>query len=691
MKHRVDKHPIVHPLPGGEIEFSFNGQPISARDGEMISSALYAAGIHIFGHHHRDGGAQGIFCVNGQCSQCTVVADGRAVKSCMVPVTAGMRVESCEGAPDIGTATAGSPGIETPVSTPRVLIVGGGPAGICAAVELGQLGIDVLIVDDKQELGGKLSLQTHNFFGSVKDCYAGARGMDIGTMLTADAQALDSVTIWTSSTVVGVYHDGYFGVTGREGYRLVKPEAVLIATGAREKSLAFPGCDLPGVYGAGAFQTLVNRDLISCSEKLFVLGGGNVGLIGAYHALQAGIDVVGLVEGLPRCGGYKVHEDKIRRLGIPVWTSHTVLRAEGGETLERVVIAQVDDRFQPLPGTERAFDVDTLLIAVGLSPVDELKQKSEEYGIRTYSAGDAHQIAEASAAIFSGKIIGRKIAADLGTLISVPGDWQPMMEILESKPGPDTPLDDRDHDTAVFPVLRCVQEIPCNPCTEACPHDLITMENSILSVPEFSGLCQGCGECVVACPGLAITLVMNDYDPSGKKSLVMLPFEFNRELVPFGKVVVTTGMVGEVIGEGKVIALRERADQDRRQLLLLEVPEGDKLKVAGFQIREPEQGEPAGEVTEQEDPIVCRCERVRKSEIVAAIRDGVRDLNQLKAVTRVSMGGCGGKTCTELVLRIYREEGVDLSEVTMGTVRPLVAEIPLGDFVSEEGGGGDEC
>ncbi len=173
---------------------------------------------------------------------------------------------------------------------------------------------------------------------------------------------------------------------------------------------------------------------MSCAEKLFIIGGGNVGLIGAYHALQAGIDVVGLVEALPRCGGYKVHEDKIRRLGVPVSTSHTVLRAEGEENAERVVIAAIDDKFQPVPGTERSFEVDTVLIAVGLSPVDELLQKAREYGMKVYSAGDAEEIAEASAAIFSGKITGRRIARDLGMDVPIPSDWESFGELLKHRP-----------------------------------------------------------------------------------------------------------------------------------------------------------------------------------------------------------------------------------------------------------------
>jgi NAD(P)H-nitrite reductase large subunit len=146
-------------------------------------------------------------------------------------------------------------------------------------------------------------------------------------------------------------------------------------------------------------------------------------------------------------------------------------------------------------------------------------------------------------------------------------------------------------------------------------------------------------------------------------------------------------MEGNRVGTGRVLALRQREDQDRRRLLLLEVPAVDKLKVAGFLIREPTDGAPVeepGEAGAGDDPLICRCERVRKSEIVEQIRAGVRDMNQLKVIVRSGMGGCGGKTCTEQILRIFREEGVEPSEVTLPTVRPLVAEVHLGNFVKKE-------
>ena len=686
-QHRIQEHPILPPLEAPTVCFTFNGSTLKARPGEMISSALYAAGIKAFGHHHRDGGAQGIFCVNGQCSQCTVLVEGRPLKSCMTQVQEGMAVASCEGHPalpaDDAAVVPGRPG----EYHTQVLVLGGGPAGLCAAIELGKLGISVLVVDDKPALGGKLTLQTHQFFGSVAECWAGTRGVDIGHILAREVEDLPSVEVWLNSSAVGVFADGKLGVVTPDGYRLVSAASMLVALGAREKSLSFPGCDLPGVYGAGAFQTLVNRDLVRAAESLFILGGGNVGLIGAYHALQAGIDVKGLVEAMPQVGGYKVHADKLKRLGVPIWTSHTVLRAdpdESGERLHSVTIAEVDARFKPLPCTERTFTgVDTLLIAVGLNPCDELLAQGNGLDLKIYAAGDTAEIAEASAAIFSGRIIGRQIANELGVPVEIPARWPELAEVLRSRPGKTVPLEVPDLQQPVYPVIRCVQEIPCDPCREACPEHLIAIEGSIMNLPHFSGACLGCGQCVTVCPGLAINLVMEDYDPDGEKALLMLPFEFNLDRVPLGQEVDTVDMDGRAVGQGKVIAVRDKPEQDRRRLLLVEVPFEERLQVAGFTIRLPStpSQQSAPPPADEEDPIVCRCERVRESAIVEEIQAGVRDINQLKALSRMSMGGCGGKTCTELVRRLFNAHGITPDAVTPGTIRPLVAEAPLGVFV----------
>jgi sarcosine oxidase subunit alpha len=685
----LEEHPILRIPKPDLVEFTFEGRTVPARRGEAISSALMAAGIAVFRYHHRDGAPQGIYCANGQCSQCLVIADGRPVKACMTPVRPGMSVASCRGLPEL-------PGDDlipemAPLETVRTpcLIIGAGPAGLSAAIELAKLGVNAILVDDKLTLGGKLTLQTHNFFGSRADCYAGTRGIDIARLLEEELRECgrNRVEVWLGSPAVGVFCDGKVGVVREGSYVLVEPEVLLVAAGAREKALAFPGCDLPGVYGAGAFQTLVNRDLVLAARRLFICGGGNVGLISGYHALQAGIEVVGLAEAMPHCGGYDVHLDKLRRLGIPVYTSHTVLRAEGSGRLQSVTIGAVDGAFKPLPGTEKSFAVDTLLIAVGLSPVNEICLKAREYGMKVYAAGDAEEIAEASAAIFSGRIQGRRIALELGRPCIIPKDWASLLATLRGKPGPLSPRNPKPIPGRVYPVIRCTQQIPCDPCSRACPKAAIAM-TELTEPPSFeSEACLGCAECVLACPGLAIVLVDEGFDPNRRVALLTLPLELPEDRIRIGAQVHTVGSEGETIGTGRIVATRNSESQDRRRLLLLEVPFEDRLRVAGFRWQQAEQaiGRPA--TTVQGEVIVCRCERVTKAQILELIRAGYRDLNQIKSALRAGMGACGGKNCTELILRLFREEGIDPKELRLPVHRPPETEVPLEVFAGVKGKG----
>ncbi|MBN2208420.1 MAG: (2Fe-2S)-binding protein [Candidatus Coatesbacteria bacterium] len=675
---RLSAHPILDIPDVPEFAFTFNGQPILAKRGEVISSALFASGIKVFGRHPKDGAPMGIFCANGQCSQCMVIADGVPVKACMTLARDGMVVTSCDGMPALPAQDKPVGFEEVKTIDTEALIIGGGPSGLCAAIELGRLGVETLLVDDKESLGGKLSLQTHAFFGSIDDCFAGTRGNEIGRILSKQVADFDCVHTWTGATAVGVFADKRVGVQRGARYVLIRPKVILVSTGAREKNLAFPGCDLPGVYGAGAFQTLVNRDLVRPTDRLFIVGGGNVGLIAAYHAIQAGIEVVGLVEALPKCGGYKVHLDKILRLGVPVWTSHTVARAFGSAEVTGIEIAQVDASFRILPGTSRSFEVDTILVAVGLSPLDELLKMAKLADIPVVSGGDAQEIAEASAAMFSGRLAGREIARILGKSTFLPRTWGPLMETLRSKPGQTRIARPEALHLRTYPVIRCYEEIPCNPCTQVCPRRSIKLVgDSITSLPAFSGQCTGCGRCVSICPGLAITLVAEDYDPDKRLGLVILPSETDGKVLLRKRVVTTTDFEGHSIGEGRVIAVKKAPILDKRELVMLEVPYDQRLDVAGYRLQKPaEQWDHAGAAAD-DDVIVCRCERVSRREIVAEIRRGVRDMNQLKASLRTGMGACGGKTCTELIQRIFREEGVRLEDITAPTDRPFVAEVPL--------------
>ncbi len=687
--YRIRQHPILEAQGDPQVLFYFKDKKLYARENEVISSALFANGIRIFGHHSKDNSPQGMFCANGQCAQCMVIADGVPVKGCMVRVKEGMRISPCEGIPALPEIHALAEELE-PIQTidTDVLIIGGGPAGITAALELAQYGIDVLIVDDKHRLGGKLVLQTHSFFGTMEDCFAGTRGIDIATNLATEIEKRSTIRCMLNTTAVACYGDHKIGVVKDGEYLVINPKKLLIAAGAREKALSFPGCDLPGVYGAGAFQTLANRDLVRPSQRLFVVGGGNVGLIAAYHALQAGIKVVGLVEAMSKVGGYKVHQDKILRLGIPVWTSHTVKCANGRDKVESVTVVRVDDKFNPISGSEKTYVADTVLIAVGLNPVNELFDQAKRFGMDVYSAGDASEIAEASAAIFSGRIAGRQIAKALGKSVSIPSDWYRRWEILKSKPGRTVTLKTEPKKSGLFPVIRCVQEIPCDPCIHICPADMIKMpEDEIFGLPEVvKDQCTGCNLCVAACPGLAVTLV--DTRKEGPDGWVTVPFELLELEVKVGDEVEAVGMDGEIIAKARVEKITKRKAYDRTILVTLKVPKDTATQVAGFKIQDPKISEPVG-VPEphciDDETIVCRCERVKAKEIKELIRQGVKDMNQLK-ILRCGMGACGGKTCQSLIMKLYQQEGVDLCEVTLFTQRPLVAEVNLGTLAGAKEG-----
>ncbi|MBW2004284.1 MAG: FAD-dependent oxidoreductase [Deltaproteobacteria bacterium] len=690
---RIKKHPILNIPKRKRVVFYWNSQKLQACEGEMISSALFANGIHVFGHHAKDRSAQGIFCANGQCAQCTVIANGIPVKSCMTKVEENMIVLSVEGLPTLSKTIEDYQFSHIEETNTEVLIIGGGPAGLSAALQLGERGIKTIIVDDKDRLGGKLVLQTHKFFGSIDDCYAGTRGIEIAKILQDKIGKYSSVKVWLNSIALYVFSDKKVGiVTNNNQYRIVKPKIVLNAAGAREKSLIFPGNTLPGIYGAGAFQTLVNRDLVKPAKRIFVVGGGNVGLIAAYHALQAGIEVVGVVEALPECGGYQVHADKIKRLGVPIYTRHTILSADGEEHVESVTVCEIDNNLKAIADTKKTYECDTILIAVGLNPVNEFYEEAKQAGMKVFAAGDAKEIAEASSAMFNGKIAGLEVSRELGIEdMPIPQDWYQKANILKSPPGPlGTPHYESFPQENITPVFHCAQEIPCNPCVSVCPKGVISIPgNSLLGKPQVANNdCIGCNKCVFICPGLAISLA--DYRDDPNNPVVSLAYEVYNYEYKKGDQVLLTDYEGNPLQGAEIIDTVLNKASRKTQIVKVRVPKGIAKKVAGFRVQREEATLPVVKPTADkipDDAIVCRCERVTAGEIRKWIRRGVRDLNQIKAITRAGMGACGSKTCGDLILQLFKDEGVPAEDITLHTIRPLFIEAPLGVFSNISYGG----
>jgi NADPH-dependent 2,4-dienoyl-CoA reductase/sulfur reductase-like enzyme/Fe-S-cluster-containing hydrogenase component 2 len=686
--YRISDHPVADALPDRpSVAFSFDGQSYRGYRGEAISSALFANGIRTFSEHPKDGQAQGIFCANGQCSQCSLIVDGIMRKACVTPLAEGMDLRTARGLPELlaDDEPAGKSAVRR--ISAEVLVIGAGPSGLAAAAELAELGLDVVLCDDKDTMGGKLVLQTHKFFGSEEDCYAGTRGYDIAKILDKKVRSYPNVRILSNSPVLGIYKDRAAGVyENYKSYLLIDFKALVVAAGAREKSLVFPGNDLPGVYGAGAFQTLVNRDLVKAAEKVFVIGSGNVGLIGSYHALQAGIQVAGICEILPKVNGYKVHADKILRMGVPIYLNTTVLSVEGDGKVERITIAGVDKNWQPLLDTARTFEVDTVLVATGLSPCDEFYRQAQAFGFIAVKAGDAEEIAEASSAIFGGKIAALALAKLLGKNVAIDQAWLDKREVLKSKPGDIVCRDEEELGPQWKPVFFCTEEIPCNPCTTVCPThsiQLSTRKGSLLDLPYFQGdNCKGCSACVAACPGLAVSLARLADDGQAD---VQLPFEFDASAYEPGLKLALLDADGAFVEEG-TLTKKIYNRKYRSWVLSFRLSAANAAKVIGVRV----QGEEATRSLPKahfeylpDNAIVCRCERVRVDEIVAFIKENkVRDINQLKSI-RVGMGACGSKTCSALLPQLFRKAGVDPAELTAGSLRPLMLEAGMGELLNE--------
>lgn len=316
----------------------------------------------------------------------------------------------------------------------ELAVVGAGPAGVCGALEAASHGVRVTILDRADRLGGQLVKQTHKFFGR-HDKFAGTRGILIASELEKEVLANPNITFMGESEVLGCYKDRELLVETPSGVQIVKFDKLLISTGASEKMLPFPGNDLPGVYGAGAVQTLMNVYGVRPGDSVLMVGSGNIGLIVSYQLVQAGVRVECVVEALPNIGGYAVHASKIRRLGIPILTRHSVKEARGKDHVEEAVIWELDKEFNGVPGTERTVKVDVVCLATGLTPLADLlwqagaemryigelggfvplyDENMETTVEGVFVAGDVAGIEEASTAMIEGRIAGLSVARSLG-------------------------------------------------------------------------------------------------------------------------------------------------------------------------------------------------------------------------------------------------------------------------------------
>lgn len=260
-----------------------------------------------------------------------------------------------------------------------VIVVGGGPAGLASAFEAKKAGAEkVLVIERDKELGGILNQCIHNGFGLhhfkeelTGPEYAGkfiefVKDTDIEIML--DTMVLD---VTEDKTV--------YCMNKTEGYMELKAKSVVLNMGCRERTrgaIAIPGDRPTGVFTAGAAQRYVNMEGYMVGKKVLILGSGDIGLIMARRMTLEGAKVVACVELMPYSNGLNRNIVQcLNDYNIPLYLSHTITNIKGDKRVEEVTIMKVDDATKkPIPGTEITFDVDTVLLSVGLIPENEISR-----------------------------------------------------------------------------------------------------------------------------------------------------------------------------------------------------------------------------------------------------------------------------------------------------------------------------
>lgn len=261
----------------------------------------------------------------------------------------------------------------------EIAIIGGGPAGLAAAVAAREAGIqDILIIERDNELGGILNQCIHNGFG-LHTFKEELTGPEYAGRYIEKVKEM-KIPYLLHTIVVDVSKDKVVTVMNKEqGMFQIEAKAVILAMGCRERSrgaLNIPGYRPAGIYSAGTAQRYVNMEGRMPGKKVVILGSGDIGLIMARRMTLEGAKVQVVAELMPYSGGLKRNIVQcLDDYGIPLKLSHTVVDIKGKKRVEGVTLAQVDENRKPIPGTEEYYDCDTLLLSCGLIPENELSSQ----------------------------------------------------------------------------------------------------------------------------------------------------------------------------------------------------------------------------------------------------------------------------------------------------------------------------
>ena len=693
--YKIEKHPILDIPQEDLVEFQFEGKTVRGQRGKTIAAALHQAGYPIHSHSLK-GRNRSLECGIGKCGACEMLVDGKIRRICITLVDGVKEVKRLEGKGEMCSPNA--PILSTLNSQPStkiykttVAIIGAGPAGLACREKLRELGIPNIVIDNNAHIGGQFNMQTHQFFFFEKEQkFGGMRGFDIAKTLAGDSQEgiLLNTTVW--DLLEGKRLALKNIVTQEISY--LDAEHLVVATGAVPFMPTFENDDVPGVYTAAVFQKMMNQEHTLLGKKVLTVGAGNIGYLTSYQGMQAGATIKAIIEGMDHEGGFPVQANRVRRLGIPIMTSHVLLKAIPNEDHTGIVGAVIAEckNFKPIPGTEKIIDdIDIINICTGLVPDDQLLTKGKQvFGLNTYGCGDAVRIGEGTSAVLRGKQAAYEVAQNLGVRYNYDEYLEISRQYIDSQQRPvrileEPRLPNKERMKAKpFVQLDCLYGFACNPCSFSCPQGAIT-KASTNTVPVVDyNKCIGCMQCVNHCPGLAIF----GYDLS--KNLVFLPVEYD---VEEGKEVYLIDNNGKILCDGNIEKVLRKPNKTHvvkvkveSETWRTELPVMTDIK--GFILKErypkPIVFKPCTDATHcvsTEDAFVCHCEDVDLKTILKAVGDRkFISVDELKHITRMGMGPCRGKRCVSRAKQVLRGYGIEVVGESSPRA-PLANQVTLGE------------